>query len=86
MLRLFAALAVFAMGAPSFAQNAPQEPAHQKGIPCDAFQHNPDGSWTPLKPVSLGGVHVGPGVSLREGVKFGGVDFAAELNKQCVAR
>lgn len=55
----------------------------QSGLTCADFQHNSDGSWSPVHPVTINGVTMGPGVAFREGVSFGGVDLAAALNKQC---
>ena len=73
------------MAAPAFAEpakttTAPPPPP----LTCADFQHNADGSWTPLHAVTIGGVTMGPGVAFREGVSFGGLDLAAALNKQCV--
>lgn len=45
-----------------------------------AFRRNPNGTWTPLQTVQIGGVTMGPGVSFSEGVSFSGVDVAALLN------
>lgn len=56
-------------------------------VPCDAFQHNPDGSWSPLHRVTITGpngqVTMGPGVAFRPGVAFMGIDMATVLNRQC---
>jgi hypothetical protein len=61
------------------AQGGPMVP-----LTCGDFQRNPNGSWSPLHPVTVNGVTMGgPGVAFTEGVSFGGVDLAATLNKQC---
>lgn len=56
---------------------------------CADFTHNSDGSWSPLRPVSIrsGGTTatLEPGVSFNTGVTFGGVDVADELNRRCIA-
>lgn len=52
-------------------------------LSCLDFQRNPNGSWSPLKPVSIGGVQMTPGVQFTPGVSFSGIDLAAELNRQC---
>jgi hypothetical protein len=57
------------------AQNAP--------LTCSDFARNPDGSWSPVKPVNVNGVIMGPGVRFTPGVQFGGIDLAAVLNQQC---
>ena len=55
----------------------------QQTLNCSDFKKNPDGSWSPVRPVTLNGVTMGPGVSFNPGVSFGGVDLASILNKQC---
>lgn len=56
---------------------------------CADFTHNSDGSWSPLRPVTIrsGGTTatLAPGVSFNAGVSFGGVDVAAILNRRCIA-
>ena len=42
----------------------------------DVFSQNRDGSITPRKMVSIGGVTMGPGVAFGAGVSFSGVDLA----------
>lgn len=44
------------------------------------FKRNPNGSWTPLKRVTIGGATIGPGASFSEGAVFSGVNLAALLN------
>jgi hypothetical protein len=41
----------------------------------DVFTKNPDGSLTPKRVISVGGVTFGPGVSFGQGVSFGGINF-----------
>lgn len=59
----------------------------QQQIPCDAFQKNPDGSWTCIKPVTISGptgqIQIGPGMTFNRGVQFMGVDLAELLDKYC---
>jgi hypothetical protein len=63
--------------------NAPQNFA-QPQIPCDAFVHNPNGSWSPTRRVTINGTSMSPGaVSFNRGVKFGGVDVADLLDTNC---
>lgn len=51
---------------------------------CEDFVHNPDGSWSPNKPVMVGaGVRMGTGVSFSEGAVMSGINVAAILNAQC---
>jgi hypothetical protein len=59
----------------AIAQNAP--------LTCADFARNPDGSWSPLVPVTIGAVTMGPGVRFTPGVSFGGIDLASILNRQC---
>jgi hypothetical protein len=57
----------------------------QVGTPlrCSDFVRNSNGSWSPVRPVTINGVTMGPGVAFAPGVAFGGVDLAAVLNQQC---
>lgn len=41
----------------------------------EIFKENSDGSISPIKRIRVGGVTLGPGVTMRAGVAFGGVDF-----------
>jgi hypothetical protein len=55
----------------------------QAPLTCADFQRNPNGSWSPVRAVTLNGVMMGPGVAFTPGVLFGGVDLATILNQQC---
>jgi hypothetical protein len=46
-----------------------------------SFRRNANGSWTALKPFSIGGVSAGPGISFSRGVAFSGLDLAALLDQ-----
>jgi hypothetical protein len=51
---------------------------------CADFQRNPDGSWTPVRPVVIcPGVPTRAGVMFEKGVIFCGVNVVATLNQQC---
>ena len=52
-------------------------------LTCADFVRNPNGTWSPVHPVQIGPVTMGPGVSFSPGVQFGGIDLASILNKQC---
>jgi hypothetical protein len=58
-------------------------PAAAHGLTCSDFVRNPDGSWSPVRVITLNGVTMGPGVAFSPGVAFGGVDLATILNRQC---
>lgn len=45
-----------------------------------SFRHNGNGTWTPLKTITVGGVTMEPGVVFSLGVPFGGIDVAAYLD------
>jgi hypothetical protein len=55
---------------------------------CSDFAHNSDGSWSPLRPVTIKSGNttatVQPGASFGPGVTFAGVGLAEVLNRQCV--
>jgi len=71
----------------AFALLATTAPALAQDLSCQDFQHNEDGSWSPLKPLSVGGpngpVKISPAVRFRAGVLFFGVDLGSILDKQC---
>ena len=56
---------------------------------CADFTRNSDGSWSPLRPVTIATgdakATLQPGVSFNAGATYGGVDVAADLNRRCVA-
>ena len=68
---------------PAAAQVQPQTTL----VPCDAFQKNPDGSWSSVRQVVIAGpngpVTVNPGTSYWVGVAFMGIDLASRLEQQC---
>ena len=55
---------------------------------CSAFIHNPNGSWSPIRPItiatSMGRIGLGPGISFRRGFLFSGIDLAEQLEASCV--
>jgi hypothetical protein len=61
--------------------------AEQDDLTCADFQHNPDGSWTPLTAMTInapnGQIEIGPGVSLTAGLPILGLDLAAKLDENC---
>jgi len=62
--------------------------AHAQQFNCADFQRNPDGSWSPVRQMTIlndngGRVSMVPGVTFKEGTKFVGVDYGAILNRQC---
>jgi hypothetical protein len=75
-LSFFAALCLIGLvPVAAAAQNGP--------LTCSDFSRNPDGSWSPVRPIFINGVTMGPGVRFTPGVQFGGVDLASILIKQC---
>lgn len=45
------------------------------------FRRNLDGSWSVIRPINIGGVAMGPGVSFTRGVSMGGMEVAAVLDQ-----
>jgi len=43
------------------------------------FQKQPNGMWACIKPIQIGPVTMGPGVSVSPGVSIGGLDLASQL-------
>jgi hypothetical protein len=70
---------------PAKAAAPPQPTLASLNLSCGDFRDNHDGSWTPLHPVTVGPVQMGPGVSFREGDALAGIDVAALLNKECTS-
>lgn len=52
-------------------------------LSCSDFQHNPDRSWSVLRPTVVGGVTMAKGAILSPGSFTNGVDFAADLGARC---
>lgn len=89
LLRTLAVTVVFAV--PAFAQDKPLElgqptPPSPAAAPpnCADFRHNPDGSWSPVHPVTVGDVTISRKGNFAPGTVVGGVDIAAQLNQQCL--
>jgi hypothetical protein len=63
--------------------------AQSGGLPCDAFQKNPDGSWSAMRNVSVPGpgryFNVQQGALFRPGASFMGQNLAAQLDRDCLA-
>jgi hypothetical protein len=59
----------------------------QQAISCPDFRHNEDGSWTPLKNITIAGpnrqAEFRPGMSLRAGVVVNGVDLGGLFDVMC---
>jgi len=74
----------FAMPAlQSFAQ-APSPPGEVPvALTCHDFQRNPDGSWSPVRPVVLSGVALSPSTHYKKGDVLAGVPLPEVLEKQC---
>ena len=75
------------------AQNAPlrmPDPAPPSPAPyaprCSDFKLNPNGSWSPLHPVTVGDVTISQKAAFLPGAKIGDVDLATLLNAQCLRR
>ena len=98
VMALLAGACVFA-ALPANAQGAAQLPLTsgagyppQQVLPspfrCADFTRNSDGSWSPLRPITIKTgettATLAPGVSFGTGASFAGVDLAAALNRQCV--
>ena len=67
------------VGGPSAALLAPAGQA----LACTDFRRQPDGSWSPRRPVTIGGMTLTPAMSFSRGVSFGGVDVGAALDAHC---
>jgi hypothetical protein len=79
---------VFAQGTPTL--SGPLLPKGDAGggayWRCPDFKSNEDGSWTAIKPVTINGAAVDPGVPFKPGTMFGGVDLAQGLTLTCAKR
>lgn len=82
-----AAIVLLAAGSAFAQQQVQVQTATGAAAGCQDFQKNPDGSWTPLSQITITGpngtIRMGSGVAFRSGVAFGGVDLAANLDRQC---
>lgn len=75
----------------SFAQDTPvqmPEPAPPSPTPdpphCSDFKLNPDGTWIPRHPVTIGDVTISQKAAFQAGSVIGGVDLGTLLNQQCL--
>ena len=61
--------------------------SHAQQIPCDQFRANQDGSWTPVRAMTIraanGEITVTPAVSFRAGIAFMGIDLGSVLDQNC---
>jgi hypothetical protein len=82
----FIVLASISAGLAQSAQQPTQTQTASVPLTCFDFQRNPNGSWSPMHPIQINGVGMGPSVAFNPGVAFGGVDLATALNQQCPFR
>jgi hypothetical protein len=52
-------------------------------LTCADFKHTQNGGWSPLRPIQVGTVTIRAGVTLRDGVAYGGVRLVALLKNEC---
>lgn len=74
-----AAIAAIALAVPAMAQetyNVSGWPQGIKEVPCQAWKHNPDGSWTLLGTIKAGGITM-------SGVRFAGTGEARMVDRKC---
>ena len=64
-------------------QIAPTVPHLQQKSSCSDFRRNPDGSWVALRPTSVSGIQVSPGLVLIVNQFHSGMDLATRLNRTC---
>lgn len=62
--------------------------SHPKGaiaaiVDCGAFKANKDGSWTSVRPTTIGSVTMTEGGTFFPGVQLEGVDVVASLDSAC---
>lgn len=54
---------------------------------CSAFKKNPDGSWTSVGSATFefqdSKIVINPGMTVRRGVSFSGIDLAQWLDENC---
>ena len=83
---LAAALALLPAGG-ALAQITVGQPAPVGPLTCGDFIRNPNGTWSPMHPVTIPGqsmaITIGPATELRPGPVFPGAQLAATLNANC---
>lgn len=67
----------------SLGQTPPIVPRLPQNSSCQDFRRNPDGSWIVLRPSTISGVQVSPGLVLVAHAYYSGLDLAARLNERC---
>ena len=70
----------------SFAQPAAPSPPGTVPVAlgCRDFHRNADGTWSPNRPIDIGGVPLSPSVGYKKGQIFGGIPLADALEESCV--
>jgi hypothetical protein len=74
-----AVMATLALALPAMAEetyNVSAWPQGIKEVPCTAWKHNPDGSWTLQGTIRAGGITM-------TGVRFAGTGEAKTLDRKC---
>lgn len=83
---LAALLAMLSLTAPAAAQPV-QQPRAAAAVPCDAFQRQPLGAWTVLRPVTIApegvSVELPAGRTFSTDETFEGIDIGTVLDRYC---
>jgi len=87
-LKIIAVIKPLSFGAVTSQAQLLQSPPQTQTVPCDAFQKNPNGTWSPTRQVTItltngGSISIGPGVSFGSGVQFAGIDLYSLLQQNC---
>ena len=86
-LSLFVAVAVVPASAQDKPVKLPQTaPPSPTPVPphCSDFRLNPDGTWSPVRRVTVGDVTLSDKAAFVPGTVVGGVDLARLLDQQCL--
>jgi hypothetical protein len=80
----------FAIGAAAILPALAQPAEDLSALKCADFRHNSDGSWSPVREVTIqypnGNESVGPQVTFPARGTYMGVAFAQILNQRCLSR
>jgi len=82
LVALALALQGVTMSSPDSSRHA-HRAAAKVAVDCGAFKANSNGSWTSTRATKVGSVSMSAGGTFFPGVTLGGVDLAAQLDRQC---
>jgi hypothetical protein len=79
-----AALLSVMTGLQSFAQSVSPPGTVPTALTCRDFHQNPDGTWSPNRPITVGDITLSPSVNYKKGQVFAGLPLVEALESSCI--